>query len=143
MNNAVQVDSLIANEFELHISGENVGGVFGVRNLITYATDAADNRVMPPFEVSKMVQRDGNNAFNKWLRETMSARHGSDKPRRDVTVLAVDDGVVTRKWTAKNAWITKVSYSDFDSASFEMIAETIVISYDDMEEEFPATDNLE
>jgi hypothetical protein len=143
MNNAVQVDSLIANEFELHISGENVGGVFGVRNLVTYATDVAGNRVLPPFEVSKMVQRDGNNAFNKWLRETTSARHGGDKPRRDVTVLAVDDGVVTRKWMAKNAWITKVSYSDFDSASFEMIAETIVISYDDLEEEFPATDNLE
>jgi hypothetical protein len=143
MNNAVQVDSLIANEFEVQIGGESVGGVFGVRHLVTYATDAAGNRVMPPFEVSKMVQRDGNAAFNKWLRETMSARNGGDKPRRDVTVLAVDDGVVTRKWTAKNAWITQVSYSDFDSGSFEMIAETIVISYDDMEEEWPATDNLE
>ena len=143
MNNAVQVDSLIANEFELHIGGESVSGIFGVRNLVTYATDAAGNRVLPPFEVTKMVQRDGNNVFNKWLRETMSARSGSSKPRRDVTVVAVDDGVVTRKWTAKNAWIAKVSYSDFDSGSFEMIAETIVIGYDDIEEEWPATGNLE
>jgi phage tail-like protein len=139
MNNAVQVDSLIANEFELQIGGVGVGGIFGVRNLVTYATDAAGNRIKPPFEVTKMVQRDGNNVFNQWLRETLAARASTDKPRRDVTVVAVDDGVVTRTWTAKNAWITRVSYSDFDSSSFEMIAETIVISYDDIEEAWPAT----
>ncbi|MDQ7024951.1 MAG: phage tail protein [Anaerolineae bacterium] len=139
MNNAVQIDSLIANEFEFHIGDNSVGGIFGVQNLVTYATDEDGKRVKPPFSVSKMVQRDGNNAFNTWLRETMDARDSDDKPRRDVTVVAVDDGVVTRRWTAKNAWIAHVSYSDFDTGSFEMIAETITIAYDDMEESWPAT----
>jgi hypothetical protein len=54
-----------------------------------------------------------------------------------------DDGVVTRRWNAKNAWIMKISYSDFDSGSFEMIEETFVIGYDDIEEEWPATANPE
>ena len=143
MNGTVQLDSLIANEFEFHIGDAKVEGVFSVSNLVSYATDDAGNRVLPAFSVSKMVQRDGNNPFNKWLRETLAVRNGGDKPRRDVMVVAVDDGVITRRWVAKNAWITKVAYSNFDSGSFEMIAETITIGYDDMEEEFPATPNLE
>ena len=143
MNNAVQVDSLIANEFEFEINGESVSGVFGVRNLVTYATDEEGQRIKPPFEITKMVQRDGNNAFNKWLRETIGARDSDDRPRRDVTVVAVDDGVPIRRWTARNAWIVKVGYSDFDSSSFEMVAETFLIAYDDIEEAWPATDNLE
>lgn len=139
MNNTVQIDSLIANEFAFEIGGEAVNGVFRVSNLVTYATNEDGERIKPPFEVSKMVQRDGNNTFNQWLRETMTARNGDDKPRRDVTVVAVDDGVETRRWTAKNAWIAKVSYSDFDGGSFEMVAETYVIGYDDIEESWPAT----
>lgn len=143
MNNAVQVDSLIANEFAFEINGQEVSGVFGVSNLVTFAVDEHGNRVKPPFKVSKMVERDGNNAFNKWLRETVKARNSGEKPVRDVTVVAVDDGVVTRRWTAKNAWIQSISYSDFDSGSYEMIAETFVIAYDDIEESWPATGNLE
>ncbi|MEO1646033.1 MAG: phage tail protein, partial [Chloroflexota bacterium] len=88
----------------------------------------------------KMVERDGANAFNSWLRETTSARDSDDKPRRDVTVVAVDDGVETRRWKAVNAWIVSVGYSDFDSASFEMVAETLVIAYEDIEESFPTMD---
>lgn len=140
MSETVQIDSLIANEFAFEISGEAVSGVFRVGNLVTYATDDEGKRVKPNFEVSKMVERDGNNAFNSWLRETTDARDSDDSPRRDITVVAVDDGVETRRWTAKNAWIKSVSYSDFDSSSFEMIAETFVIGYDDIEERFPTTD---
>lgn len=140
MSNTVQVDSLIANEFAFEISGEVVSGVFRVGNLATYATDDEGNRIKPPFEVAKMVERDANNSFNSWLRETTDARDSDDKPRRDVTVVAVDDGVETRRWTAKNAWIQSVSYSDFDTASFEMIAETFVIGYDDIEETWPASE---
>jgi hypothetical protein len=90
-----------------------------------------------------MVQRDGNNPMNKWLRETMNVRNGDENPQRELTIVAVDDGVVTRKWVAKNAWISRVTYSDFDNASYEMIAETFFIGYDDIEEEWPATENLE
>ena len=140
MSNTVQIDSLIANEFAFEINGEAVSGVFRVGNLVTYATDNEGNRLKPSFEVSKMVERDGNNAFNSWLRETTDARNSDDSPRRDVTVVAVDDGVETRRWTAKNAWIKSVSYSDFDSSSFEMVAETFVIAYDDIEEAFPASE---
>ncbi|GAB5494595.1 MAG: hypothetical protein Phog2KO_48100 [Phototrophicaceae bacterium] len=140
MSETVQIDSLIANEFAFEISGEAVSGVFRVGNLVTYATDDDGNRLKPSFEVSKMVERDGNNAFNSWLRETTDARNSDESPRRDVTVVAVDDGVETRRWTAKNAWIKSVSYSDFDSSSFEMIAETFVIGYEDIEESFPTTD---
>lgn len=143
MNNVVQVDSLIANEFEFEINGVSVNGVFRVSSLVTYSADANGNRNKPTFEVSKMVQRDANNVFNKWIRATMDARDSSEKPTRDVTVVAVDDGVVIRRWTAKNAWIKGVYYSDFDSGSFEMVAETVIISYDDIEEEWPATSNLE
>lgn len=140
MSNTVQIDSLIANEFAFEINGEAVSGVFRVGNLVSYATDNEGNRIKPSFEVSKMVERDGNNAFNSWLRETTNARNSEDNPRRDVTLVAVDDGVETRRWTAKNAWIKSVSYSDFDSSSFEMVAETFVIAYDDIEESFPASE---
>lgn len=134
MSNTLQVDSLIANEFTLEINGESVSGIFRVSGLQTYATDGAGQRIKPPFEVAKMVQRDKNNAFNTWLRETIDARNSDATPRRDVTVVAVDDGVVTRRWTAKNAWISAVRYSQFDSSSFEMVEEVLVIAYDDIEE---------
>lgn len=142
-NTVIAVDSLIANEFALELNGEAVQGVLSVNKLVTYKVDADGNRVMPPFEVAKMVQRDGNLPFNKWLRETTDKRNTPERPRRDVTVVAVDDGVVTRRWTAKNAWIAEVRYSDFDSASFEIVAEVYVIMYDDIEEAWPATPSLD
>ncbi|MGB1286999.1 MAG: phage tail protein [Aggregatilineales bacterium] len=134
MSEFVTIDSLIANEFAFEINGDAVDGVFRVEGLSTYELDATGNRVKPPFEVHKMVQRDKNNAFNSWLRETMDARNSDEKPRRDVTLVAVDDGTVIRRWTAKNAWIQGVRYSEFDSASFEMVAEILLIAYDDIEE---------
>lgn len=137
------VDSLIANEFAFEINGEPVDGVFEIRALVTYRVDENGERVKPPFEVAKMVQRDGNNTFNTWLQETLAERDSTERPRRDVTVVAVDDGVETRRWTARNAWIQEVRYSNFDSASFEMIAEIYVIMYDDIEESFPLTDSTD
>jgi hypothetical protein len=139
LNNAATVDSLIANEFALEINGQKISGILQISGLVTYQCDAAGTRQMPPFEVAKMVERDGNNVFNTWLRETLAARHAAERPRRDVTIAAVDDGIVTRRWTAKNAWIQAVRYSPFDSGSFELVAETIVVMYDDIEESWPAT----
>lgn len=143
VSNNIAVDSLIANEFAVELNGERIQGVLSVENLVTYKLDDDSNRVKVPFEVAKMVQRDGNAPFNKWLRETSAKRNTPELPRRDVTIVAVDDGVETRRWKASNAWIAEVRYSAFDSASFEMVAEVFVIMYDDIEETWPATENLD
>jgi hypothetical protein len=136
-----QIDSLIANEFALELDGTAVSGIFSVSGLRTYATDENGQRVKPPFEIAKMVQRDPDNPFNTWLRETTDARDSEERPTRTVTVVAVDDGVETRRWNVTGAWIKEVRYSDFDSSSFEMIAETFLIAYDDISEEWPASDD--
>jgi hypothetical protein len=137
MGKAFELDSLIANEFALEINGEAATGIFRVSNFRSFVTDDEGNRLKPPFEVSKMVQRDANNNFNTWLRETTAAF--GEKPRRDVTIVAIDDGIVTRRWTAKGAWIKEVRYSAFDSGSFEMVEETFVLAYDELEESWPAS----
>lgn len=132
------VDSLVANEFAVELNGEQVDGVFRVSNLQTYVSDVDGTRQMPPFEIAKMVQRDPNNPVNTWIRETMDSRNNGDRPRRDVTVVAIDDGVVIRRWTAKAAWLWSISYSDFNTASTEMVEEVLVIGYEDIEEEWTA-----
>ena len=143
MSNRVQVDSLIANEFAVEINGESVQGIFRVSGLVTFMLDEAGNRVKPTFSITKMVQRDPSLAINSWMRETQQSRNGGERPRRDVTVLAVDDGVVSRRWTAKNAYIVSVAYSSFDSALSEMVEETITIGYDDLEEGWSEIAELE
>jgi hypothetical protein len=143
MSNRVQVDSLIANEFAVEINGESVPGIFRVSGLVTFMLDEAGNRVKPTFSITKMVQRDPSLAINSWMRETQQSRNGGERPRRDVTVLAVDDGVVSRRWTAKNAYIVSVAYSSFDSALSEMVEETITIAYDDLEEGWSEIAELE
>lgn len=137
MTTNVSLDSLIANEFAFEINGEKVDGVFRIENFVTFQLSEDGERQKPAFEVSKMVQRDPDNLFNTWLRETHEARNGTDRPTRDIAIVAVDDGVETRRWHVRGAWIAAVRYSAFDSASFEMIAETYTIRYDDIEEEFP------
>lgn len=135
----VMLDSLVSNEFAFEINGVHVNGVLNINHLVTFRLQDDGTRLLPPFEVSKIVERDANSVFNTWLRETIENRQSTERPRRDVTVVAIDDGVVTRRWTARNAWIREVRYSAFDSTSFEMVAETYVIAYDDMEDSWPAT----
>lgn len=135
----VMLDSLVSNEFAFEINGERVNGVLHIGHLVTFRLQEDGTRVLPPFEVSKIVERDAGSVFNTWLRETIESRQAPARPRRDVTIVAVDDGVVTRRWTARSAWIREVRYSAFDSTSFEMVAETYVIAYDDMEDSWPAT----
>lgn len=143
----VEVDSLVANEFTVEIDGEVMLGVFRVSGLITFKLDGADEShaqpVHPPFVLAKMVQRDGNNSFNKWLRETVSASPGADRPRRTIAVVAVDDGVETRRWTVDGAWISEVRYSEFDTGSSDMVEEIITIHYESLTETWPATPDLE
>lgn len=140
MDNNVVLDSLIANEFAFEIDGEVMTGVFRVSGLVSFASDEDGNRIKPPFEVSKMVQRDADNAFNQWIIATQAERDSTARAHRSIAVVAIDDGVETRRWTIKNAWIRSIRYSDFDSGSFEMVAETFVICYDDIEEQFSASE---
>lgn len=143
----VAVDSLVANEFDVEIDGEKLLGIFRVSGLVSFKLDGTDENnaqvVQPPFVLAKMVQRDGNNTFNKWLRETVNTGPGEAHPRRTVAVVAVDDGTETRRWTAEGAWISEVRYTDFDTGSSDMVEEVVTIHYDTLTETWPATPNLE
>jgi phage tail-like protein len=146
-NTVIAVDSLIANEFQVLINDEVMQGVFRVSGLTTFQLDpqggeATMERQYPPFKLIKMVQRDGNNPFNKWLRETR-VTDDRTRPRRTLTIVAIDDGVETRRWTVKGAWIREVTYSDFDTGSSEMIEEIVTVHYDDIDETWSATPNPE
>lgn len=131
------VDSLVASEFEVHLNGALLNGIFQIQNFVSFQLDAQGNRLKPAFALSKMVQRDAGNMLNTWLRETTSARQGADRPTRELTIKAVDDGVTTRTWVVKGAYIQAIHYSVFDVASSELVAETLTIAYDDIEESFP------
>jgi phage tail-like protein len=141
----IAVDSLVANEFEVEIDGEKLLGVFRVSGLTPFRIEVQSaetaHRIHEPFQLVKMVQRDGNSPFNKWLRESVATKSGP-RPRRTVSVVAIDDGQETRRWTLRGAYITQVSYSSFDTASSEMVQEIITLHYDEVEETWPATPNL-
>lgn len=138
--NLVAVDSLVANEFQIQIDNHAMLGVFRVDGLTTFKLNDKGERVYEPFRIIKMVQRDANNPFNTWLRETTAPN--AKKPRRTVTIMAVDDGIETRRWTVKGAWIQQVIYSAFDSASHDMVEEIVTIYYDAIEETFSASPDL-
>lgn len=139
----IEIDSLMANEFEVELDGEKLPGVFRVSGLVSFKLDGTDennvNRVQEPIILSKMVQRDGNNAFNTWLRESIKAGAGQPRPRRTVDVVAIDDGVETRRWSLKAAWIKQVRYSDFDTGLSAMVEEIVTIQFGDLEESWPAS----
>lgn len=142
-NNGRVVDSLVANEFVLEIDGQAVTGIFRVSGLTTFKLDEALKRTYGPIQIAKMVQRDANSPFNKWLRQTISAAVAADRPTRTVTVVAVDDGVEIRRWSLIDAKINEISYSPFDTASGDMVEERITLTYARIEESWPATPNLE
>ena len=134
---AIHIDSLSANEFEVKIDGETVKGVFKVSALMPFRLEVKPSLtklVRDPFKLSKMVQRDPNLPFNKWVRETVEAKNDIVRPTRTIDILAIDDGEEIRRWTIKGAWISEIAYSDFDSASSALIEETLTIHYDDVTE---------
>ncbi|MFN8372516.1 MAG: phage tail protein [Anaerolineae bacterium] len=134
------IDSLVANEFALEVDGKRVNGIFRISGLTTFKMAYGSNQIVnQPFKIAKMVQRDGSNPVNNWIRETRASNESADRPRRTLTILAIDDGVVIRRWTAQGAWISEISYSDFNSASAEMVEETLTIYYNQLDEEWPAT----
>lgn len=134
---AIHIDSLSANEFEVLLDGERVQGVFRVSGLLPFKLEVKPSLtklVREPFKLSKIVQRDPNLPFNRWLRETVEARDDIVRPSRTLEILAVDDGIEVRRWTIKDAWISEISYSEFNSASSDLIEETVILHYDDIVE---------
>jgi phage tail-like protein len=143
LNTIHALDSLCANEFAVEIEGEKIPGIFRVSDLTSFKLDTSGSAlklVSEPFKITKMVQRDGTSVFNRWLRETVIAKGSATRPTRTVAVMAIDDGVETRRWTVNGAWISEISYSDFNSGSFEMVEETVTIHYDSIDESWPVTD---
>jgi hypothetical protein len=131
-----QIDTLAANEFAVEIDGERVSGVFRVSELVAFKLDvkpALTKYMQEPFKISKMLQRDPHNPFNRWVRETIAARDDIAHPKRLLSIIAIDDGVESRRWVVKGAWIAEIRYSDFNSSSAELVEETLLIRYDDME----------
>ncbi len=63
-NTLIAVDSLVANEFEVHLEGEKVLGVFRVSGLTPFKLNVlnlgASLAVHEPFQMAKMVLRYGS-----------------------------------------------------------------------------------
>lgn len=138
---AVHIDSLSANEFEVLLDGERVQGISRISGLLPFKLEvkpALTKLVRDPFKLAKIVQRDPILPFNRWLRETIDAGDDIVRPTRTLEILAIDDGVEIRRWIVKGAWISEVSYSEFNSASGELIEETITVHYDAISETWAA-----
>jgi hypothetical protein len=135
------VDSLTANEFRVEINGQTVTGIFSVSGIVPFSikVDETGKPVginSPPLTITKMVQQDPNLPFNAWVREAVQAR-GSVLPTREIAIVALDEGVETRRWVYHNAWICEVLFSDFDTASEFLVEEKVVIRHGGVEELWP------
>lgn len=142
--NAKTIDSLSANEFAVEIDGQRMDGVFRVSGLSSFKMEVKSTNAFKllrdPVTIVKMAQRDPNNAFNRWVKDTIAAKDDIVRPTRSVAILAIDDGVETRRWTLKDAWIREVSFSDFNSGSAELVEETLVLMYADVDVQWFAPD---
>lgn len=134
------VDSLSANEFAVELNGERISGIFAVSGLSSYCLKMEDGKPVgmdyPPIVITKMVQQDPNLPFNQWTRETVAAR-GTRLPTRDISIVALDEGVETRRWIYRNCWISSIEFSDFDTALDFLIEERVHIRHGGVEEVWP------
>lgn len=135
------VDSLSSNEFVVELNGQRVTGIFSVTGLSSYSLKIEDGKPVgmeyPSLVVTKMVQQDASLAFNQWTRETVAAR-GTRLPTRDIAIVAMDEGVETRRWVYRNCWISNIAFSDFDTALDFLIEERITIEHGGVEEVWPS-----
>lgn len=130
------VDSLSANEFQVEIDGEIATGIFSVRGQSIRYVDMAAKRLVPqPLTITKMVQQDPELPFNRWTRETLAKP--TEKVTREIAVVAMDEGVETRRWVYKDAWISEIAFSDFDSGNTDLVEERLVIQHGGVEEIWP------
>jgi hypothetical protein len=137
------IDSLSANEFAVEIDGARVTGVVRVNGLRAFRLEIkpAQTKLMhDAFKLSKLVQHDAENPFNRWLRETLNAKEDIVRPKRTLAIIALDDGRETRRFTVKNAWIGEIAYSDFDSAKSDLVEETLTIYFEDIAISWGETD---
>jgi phage tail-like protein len=137
----VQVtDSLSSNEFIVEINGERISGIFAVTGLSSYKLRMEDGKPVgmdfPPIVITKMVQQNPDLIFNQWTRETVAAR-GTRLPTRDISIVAMDEGIETRRWVYRNCWISGIEFSDFDTALDFLIEERITIQHGGVEEIWP------
>ena len=135
------VDSLSTNEFHVEINGQIVTGVFSVSGLTPFrlSVDEAGRPVkveQASLVVTKMVQQDPNLPFNSWVREAVRAQ-GKVLPTREIAIVAMDEGVETRRWVFQNAWISEVLFSDFDTALEYLVEERITIRHSGVVELWP------
>jgi hypothetical protein len=139
-NTIQSIDSLSANEFAVDLEGEPVTGVFRLKGLVTFKLDVQATTslkpVLEPFTLVKMVQRSPDAPVNRWIRETVKARGDIVRPTRTLTIRAIDNTVEIRRWTVKGAWISEISYSDFDMASGDLVEERLVIRYEAISEDW-------
>lgn len=134
------LDSLTANEFAVEIEGQRALGIFSVQGLVTFRLDlepAQTRLAFEPIKITKAVQRDPDLPFNAWVRETLATRDASVRPRRQLTLLAIDDGVTIRQWLLHGCQINDVRYSDFDSARSDLVSEILTIQFEHVDDLFP------
>jgi hypothetical protein len=58
------------------------------------------------------------------------------RPQRTLVVLALDEGAESRRWVISGAWISEISYSEFDSGSSDLVEEKLAIHYESIEEQW-------
>ncbi len=130
------LDSLSANEFRVEINGVSASGIFGVSGLRIRSVDVTVGRLVnQPLVIVKMVQRDPALPFNQWTRETLA--NPTAKVTRQIAIVALDEGVETRRWVYKDAWISEIGFSDFDTSRDELIEEQLTIQHGGVEEIWP------
>lgn len=130
------LDSLSANEFRVEINGVAANGIFGVSGICIRSVDMAAGRLVnQPLTIVKMVQHDPSLPFNQWTRETLASP--TVRVTRDIAVVAMDEGVETRRWVYKNAWISEIAFSDFDMSNDTLIEEQLVLQHGGVEEIWP------
>ncbi len=129
------VDSLSSNEFTVELEGVEASGIFAVRGLTVRQMDGSGQVALQPIVIVKMVQQDRDLPFNRWTRDTLA--DPAAKVTRDLAVVAVDDGVEVRRWIVKDAWISSIALSDFDSARADLVEEHLTIHHAGIEERWP------
>jgi hypothetical protein len=130
------IDSLSANEFQVEINGETATGIFGVSGLHIRSVDLTAGRLVnQPLTITKMVQQNPDLPFNRWTRETLA--NPTAKASREIAVVAMDEGVETRRWVYQDAWISDIAFSDFDKGSDALIEERLTIQHGGVEEIWP------
>ncbi|MEZ4669621.1 MAG: phage tail protein [Anaerolineae bacterium] len=137
------IDSLSANEFMVEMDDMPIDGIFRVVGLVPFKLEVKSTSALKAtkdsFQIVKMVRRDPQNPFNTWLRESVNTKTDIVRPTRTLVIIAVDDGNETRRWVVKGAWISAVSYSDFNTGSGELVEETLTIQWDDIETVWPGS----